>query len=127
MKPSVSAVGRLIRDPELTHTTKTNTAVCKFSIACDGRDKSETVFLSCKCFGAQAEFVHKYFLKGKPIHIVGELAQWEDESKDKRRHTFAEVSRASFVPGDVRREESASRPSSDSGPGADADDDDVPF
>ena len=67
-------MGRLTRDPELRRT-QSGTAVVSFAIACD-RDyaaqgaERETDFIDIVAWRGTAEFVEKYFSKGRMI-VVG--------------------------------------------------------
>lgn len=66
--------GRLTADPELKNVGAKQTAVCDFSIATNRRfEKEKTDFISCQAWGQTAEFISKYFSKGKEIAVVGEL------------------------------------------------------
>lgn len=63
-------MGRLTRDPELRHT-QNGTAVASFTLAVD-RDfkdkqtgKKETDFIDCVAWRHTAEFVSRYFSKGR--------------------------------------------------------------
>ncbi len=92
---SWNAVGRLTKDPELT-TTSGGTSICTFTIAVDRRVKSEgqstADFIPCKVFRKTAEFVAKYFSKGKMIVINNAEIQtrsWEDSNKNKHYITEA--------------------------------------
>ena len=71
--------GNLTKTPELGYTTgEKSNAYTRFSVACTRRFKNanggyDTDFPSVIAWGAQAEFVTKYFHKGDRIEIVGEL------------------------------------------------------
>lgn len=69
MLNKIILMGRLTRDPELRRT-ESGTAVCSFSIAVDRDFKSkngekETDFIDIVSWRATAEFVSKYFTKGR--------------------------------------------------------------
>ena len=64
-----SITGRLVRDPDY-RTTDRGTSVCHFTIAVD-LNKGKTKFRDCTAFYGTAEFVGKYFSKGKWISVVG--------------------------------------------------------
>ena len=71
--------GNITREPELSYTTgeKPN-AYTRFSVACTRRFKNadggyDVDFPGVIAWGAQAEFINKYFHKGDRIEIVGEL------------------------------------------------------
>ena len=75
MLNSVTLMGRLTRDPELKHT-QSGTAVVSFTLAVDRDFKSqsgvkETDFIDCVAWRNTAEFVSKYFSKGK-MAVVSE-------------------------------------------------------
>ena len=101
-------MGRLTRDPELRRT-QNGTAVVSFSIACD-RDyatqgaERETDFIDIVAWRSTAEFVDKYFAKGRMIVITGRLQirGWEDKDGNKRRS--AEVVAESVYFGDSKRD-----------------------
>ena len=84
-------MGRLTRDPELRRT-QSGTAVASFSIACDrdyaaqGAEK-ETDFVDIVAWRNTAEFVSKYFTKGRMAVVSGRLQirNWQDKEGNKRR------------------------------------------
>ena len=84
-------MGRLTRDPELRHT-QSGTAVTSFSLAVDRDYKSqdgerETDFIDVVAWRHTAEFVNKYFSKGKMAVVEGRLQirGWTDQNGGKRR------------------------------------------
>ena len=86
----VTLMGRLTKDPELKHTPS-NIAVCSFTIAIDRRfqrqgEERQTDFINIVTWRNTAEFVAKYFAKGKMINVVGSLQtrKWTDEQGNKR-------------------------------------------
>lgn len=101
-------MGRLTRDPELRRT-QSGTAVVSFSVACD-RDyaaqgaERETDFIDIVAWRGTAEFVEKYFGKGRMIVVAGRLQirNWEDKDGNKRRS--AEVVADSVYFGDSKRD-----------------------
>lgn len=84
-------MGRLVRDPELRRTGS-GVAVSSFTVACD-RDfgaqdgEKETDFIDCVAWRKTAEFVSKYFTKGKMVVVSGRLQirNWNDKDGNKRR------------------------------------------
>lgn len=98
-------MGRLVRDPELRHT-QSDTAVASFTLAVDrgGKDKA-TDFIECVAWRGTAEFVSKFFSKGRMAIVEGrlQLRDWTDRDGNKRR--TAEVVASSVYFGDSRREE----------------------
>ena len=92
-------MGRLTRDPELRHTGS-GTPVCSFSIAIDngyGENRS-TDFINCVAWNKTAEFVEKYFAKGRMIIVVGRIStrSWEGQDGKKNYTTEVVVNEVSF-------------------------------
>jgi single-strand DNA-binding protein len=70
-------IGRLTKDIELRYTN-TEIAVTSFILAVNRQFKKEgeerqADFLSCKAFGKTAEFMGKYFSKGRQVGIDGRI------------------------------------------------------
>ncbi len=85
-------MGRLTKDPELRHTNS-GTAVCSFSIAIDngyGENRS-TDFINCVAWNKTAEFVSKYFTKGRMIVVIGRISTRSWEGQDGKRNYVTEV------------------------------------
>ena len=74
----VILMGRLTADPELRQT-QSGIASCRFTIACDRKyaDKNtgerQADFINCTAWKQTAEFVSRYFIKGKMIAIEGSI------------------------------------------------------
>ena len=108
MLNKVFIMGRLTRDPELRRT-QSGTAVTSFSLAVDrdfksqGGDK-ETDFIDIVAWRNTAEFVSKYFTKGRMAVVEGRLQirDWTDRDGGKRRS--AEVIAENVYFGDSKRE-----------------------
>ncbi len=74
---SVVLIGRLARDPELSYTPSTQTAVCHFTLAVDrprrnGEDRGAD-FLRITVFGRQAENCDRYLAKGRQAAVHGRI------------------------------------------------------
>ena len=96
---NITLVGRLTKDPEVRYT-QNQTAVCAFTVAEDrGRDK-DALFVDVKCFGKQAEFVEKWFTKGKPIYVAGDLDmdKWETDAGEKKSRYYVRGRDVKFLP-----------------------------
>lgn len=83
----VELVGRLARDPEVRYSQGENsTAIARFTVACDRRFKRENEatadFISCIAFGKTAEFIERYFSKGKRIGLTGRIQTGSYTDKD---------------------------------------------
>jgi single-strand DNA-binding protein len=85
-------MGRLTRDPELRHTGS-GTPVCGFSIAIDNGfgDNRTTDFINCVAWNKTAEFVEKYFTKGRMIIVVGRIQTRTWEGQDGKKNYVTEV------------------------------------
>ena len=82
---SVVLTGRLTKDPE-TRYTQTGMAMSEWTLAVDRRFKREgeptADFIRCKAFGKTAEFVDKYFSKGKKMDVQGRIQTGSYKNKD---------------------------------------------
>lgn len=101
-------MGRLTRDPELKRTTS-GTAVTSFTLAVDRDYKPQdgergTDFIDCTAWRSTAEFVFKYFSKGRMAVVDGRLQirDWTDRDGGKRRS--AEVVADNVYFGDSKRD-----------------------
>lgn len=91
MLNKVILMGRLVADPELRQTTS-NISVCRFTIALDrpynsanGGEK-QTDFINIVAWRQQAEFVSRYFSKGKMAIVEGSLRNDNYTDKDGVKH-----------------------------------------
>lgn len=108
----ITIMGRLTRDPELRRT-QNGTAVSSFTLAVDrdfsGKDggEKETDFIDCVAWRNTAEFISKYFSKGRMAVVAGRLQirPWTDKDGNKRRSAEVIVDSAYF--GDSKRDGNA--------------------
>ena len=110
MLNKIILMGRLCTNPELRRTGS-GTAVTSFSLACDRDFKSqsgekETDFIDVVAWKNTAEFVSKYFSKGRMAVVEGRLQirDWTDKSGNKR--ITAEVVADNVYFADSKRSES---------------------
>lgn len=97
--------GRLTRDPEIRYSQSAEpVAVTRFSVAVNRRFKKDgepdADFINCVSFGKTAEFISKYFTKGKMIGIVGSIRtnSWMDSATGQKRFsTDVQVEEAEFL------------------------------
>lgn len=95
-------IGHLTADPELKQT-QGGTSVCSFSIGVNRRFSKEgeqnVDFINVVFWRQQAEFVCKYFKKGQPILVCGQLQTrtWTDNQNNKRYATEVVADEVSFV------------------------------
>lgn len=126
--------GRLTDFPEMK-VTNTGKNVTSFCVAVN-RPKNQngdsvTDWIDCVAWGKTAELICKYFGKGKPILIEGELQTrtYEDKNGNKRKAVEVRVDEIRFTESDSKNE---SRPAPAQG-GADFmdieadEDEDLPF
>lgn len=141
MLNKVILMGRLTSDPELKHT-QSGTPVISFAIAVDrnyGKEK-QTDFIDVVAWRNTAEFISKYFSKGRMIVIDGAIQtrMFEDRNGSKRIITevvagnvdFGEPKREPMKPEELitisQKGASQEETFSDNGY-SDTDDDDLPF
>ena len=105
----VTIMGRFTRDPELRHT-QSGTAVTSFTLAVDRdfKDKNSgetaTDWISCTAWKGTAEFVTRYFQKGRMAIVEGRLQSRKYTDKDGNNRTAYEVVASSVYFGDSKKE-----------------------
>ena len=88
--------GRLVADPELRHTQQ-GTPVASYRLAVDRDYKSKdsnaqnTDFVNIVSWRNAAEFVSRYFTKGRMMLVEGRLQMRSYTDKDGNRRVAAEV------------------------------------
>ena len=88
-------VGRLTKDPELK-TTGSGVSVCSFTLAINRRFKNaegnyDADFINCVAWRQQAEFISKYFSKGRMVGICGSIQTRTYDREDGQRVYVTEV------------------------------------
>ncbi len=108
MLNNITLMGRLTKDPELRYT-QSNTAVTSFTLAVErdysGKDSEKQVdFIDFIAWRHTAEFLSKYFSKGRMVVAVGRLQtrMWEDKNGNKRK--AVEVVAENVYFGDSKKE-----------------------
>ena len=90
----VILMGRLTADPEL-RTTPQGTSVSRFTIAVDRRfakeGQQQADFITCVAWRQTAEFVCRYFVKGRMIAVEGQLQSRSWDGEDGKRQYATEV------------------------------------
>ena len=96
----VILIGNMTADPELKQSTS-GASVCSFSLAVNRKmaKNNECDFINIVAWRQQAEFVCKYFKKGNPILVCGQLQTrtWTDNNGQKRYATEVIADEVSFV------------------------------
>lgn len=98
----VLLTGNVVRDPE-HRATKDGTSVCNFTIAINRKYKDSTGtypsdYINCVAWKNTADFISKYFQKGSPIEVEGNLQtrNFEDSKGIKRYVTEVYVEQVGF-------------------------------
>lgn len=97
----VLLMGRLTHDPEMRQS-QSGVMSCRFSVAIDRPQSSQaaqngqervTDFINCTAFNKTAEFVSKYFSKGKMILVEGSLrtGSYNDKNHPDVKHFTTDV------------------------------------
>lgn len=100
----VQLVGRLTKEPEIRYSQSAEPiAITRFSVAVSRKFKKDgepdADFINCISFGKTAEFIGKYFNKGRMIGVVGCIRtnSWTDNNGQKRKSTEVQVEEAEFL------------------------------
>ena len=100
----IAIKGRLVRDPEIRQT-QSGVSVTNITVAVDrsysaGGEK-QTDFFDCVFWRQGAEFVSKYFSKGKEIIVTGEMQsrKWQDKDGNNRISWEIQNAHAEFCGG----------------------------
>ena len=102
-------MGRLVADPEL-RTTPAGVAVATVRLAVDRDFKNkqtgerETDFINVVAWRQTAEFISRYFTKGRMAVVEGRLQIRPYTDRDGNKRTAAEVVAENFYFGDSRRD-----------------------
>ena len=103
-------MGRLTADPELRKTPN-GTSCVNFTLACE-RDykpeggERETDFIDCVAWRSTADFVSKYFTKGRMAVVSGRIQVRKWQNKDGENRYSTEVVADNVYFGDSKREDS---------------------
>ena len=95
MYNKVIMMGRIVNDPELK-TTPQGVNVCSFRIAVDRRftpkgEERKSDFFNVAAWRQQAEFVNRYFSKGRMILVEGEMTTRNYTDKNGNPATWYEI------------------------------------
>ncbi len=110
MLNKVSMMGRLVRDPELRRT-QSGIPVTTIRIAVDRDFKNadgskQADFFDIVAWRERAEFISKYFTKGRMIVVDGRLQTRDWEDRDGNKRVSIEVVADNVYFGDSKRENS---------------------
>ncbi len=94
MLNKVILMGRLVADPELRRT-QNDISVCRFRIAVDRpyqKDRERQAdFINCTAWRNNADFIQRYFSKGKMIIVEGSLRNNDYTDANGVKHYSMEV------------------------------------
>ena len=101
MLNNVVLMGRLVRDPEI-RATSSGKSVCSFSLAVDRdfqREERQADFFDCTAWGNTADFIEKYFHKGRMIALQGRLQSrtYKDREGNSRKVVEVIADKVSFT------------------------------
>ena len=113
MLNKVIVMGRLTRDPEIKKVNN-DISVCSFSIACD-RDivnkqsnERETDFFGVTAWRSTADFIGKYFSKGRMIVVVGRLQKRNYTDKEGNKRSAVDIIAENVYFGDTKKDTESS-------------------
>lgn len=81
--------GRLTADPEIKRVGTDNLSLCTFTVAVDrpySKGETKADFINCQAWRQTADFIGKYFSKGKLIVVEGMLTNNNYEDKNGVKH-----------------------------------------
>ena len=95
---NVQIIGRLTADPELRQT-QSGISSCRFTVAVNRKyknkdtDQYDADFISCVAWKQTAEFISRYFSKGKMIALQGNLrtGSFQDRNHQDVTHYTTDV------------------------------------
>ena len=102
----IIVIGNLTRDPEKRIVGETS--VLKFGIASNhrysvrGETREEVLFANVDVWGRQADSLHQYLSKGKPVLVEGRLKmeEWDDRDGNKRTTAVIVADNVRLLPRD---------------------------
>lgn len=83
----VILIGRVTKDIEVRYG---ESAYCRFSLAVDRRNEGVD-FLNCVAFGKTAEFIGKYFSKGKRMALEGRIQTGSYTNRDGKKVSTCDI------------------------------------
>lgn len=95
-------MGRLVRNPEIK-TTGSGVSVCNFTLAVDrdykNGDEKVADFVDCTAWRGTADFISKYFKKGRMMVVSGSLQsqKWQDRDGNNRTSWTVQTQAAYFA------------------------------
>lgn len=125
MYNSVTLIGNLTRDTELTETSN-GLQVCRFGLAVSRRKKDKTDFFDIVSFGKTADICSKYLNKGKKCLVTGEINLDEYTRKDGTKAVKTNILASDVVFLSAKEDKAEAKPKQVT-LNYEGDDDDIPF
>ena len=101
MANNVIITGRLTKDPDY-RKSESGVSFASFRVATSKKygEIEKKLFIKCKAFRANADFVNKFFHKGDGIEVAGQVwtEEWTAQDGSQRSEIVLEVSECSFPP-----------------------------
>lgn len=126
--------GRMVRDVEIRYGSADQSAVGKFTVACDRPPKNgekQVDFISCVAFGKTAENMERFTGKGLRVAVVGRLTTGSYTNKDGHKVYTTDViaDRVEFIDWKDKDGQNAKQSPADTIPPgfAEVDSSDIPF
>ena len=123
----VSLAGRLTADPKYAEKESESGSVkrCAFRLAVTRKkykadQEPTTDFISIVAWGKKAEVISKYFRKGDPIFVSGELHTYQYKDKNGAKHEAFEVELSDFTFIESPRAKDVQQPDPTAAPAAEA-------
>ena len=123
---SVTLIGRLARDPELSYTPNTQTAACRITLAVDRPKRNGDAqgdgdyvrsadFIRVTVWGRQAETCDRYLSKGRQVAVQGRIqtGSYKNRNGDTVYTTDVVAERVEFLGGNNQQ---APAPTQDTAP-----------
>lgn len=101
----VILMGRLTKAPETRFTQTNNKQVTNFTLAVNRRFTEGTDFLNIVAWNKTAEFVSKYFKKGKQVAVIGNIQTRTYDDKDGKKVYVTEILAEEVYFADSKKEE----------------------
>lgn len=106
--------GRLTKDPEIKQVGTDKLSLCNFTVAVDrpySKGETKADFIQCQAWRQTAEFIGKYFSKGKLIIVEGTLFNNNFEKDGVKHYSYVvSVSNVSFGESKGSSEGGSNRP-----------------
>lgn len=86
---SWNGIGRLIKDPQISYITESQTCVAKFIVAIDDGwgERKRTNFIPVTVFGKKAESCERFLTKGRLVGVQGKIQTGSYEKNGQKVYT----------------------------------------